>query len=56
MDNEQQKMVNQIYEYAADLMVQKKKNSDQTKLALIKKGLDEESASVVVNNLGRNCK
>ena len=51
LNDEQQKAVNHIYEYAANLMVKEKMSSIETKKALISKGLDEESASVVVSNL-----
>lgn len=49
--NEEQNVVNQIYEYAANLMVNEKKNSHEIKIALKEKGLNEESASIVVENL-----
>ena len=51
LSNEQQKAVNEIYDYAANLMVNEKKSSEETKKALIRKGLGEEVASVVVSNL-----
>ena len=50
-DNETQKAVNQIYEFAANLMVEQKLSDSEVKSALIEKGLDEESASTVVKNL-----
>ena len=53
---EQQKAVNQIYEYAANHMVKEKKSAIETKNALIAQGLDEESASVVVANLEQQIK
>jgi hypothetical protein len=49
--NEEQNAVNQIYEYAANLMINEKKDSHETKIALKEQGLDEESASIVVSNL-----
>jgi len=50
-NDEQQKVVNQIYEYAANLMVKENKSAKETKTALLNQGLDEESASIVVTNL-----
>jgi hypothetical protein len=46
-----QSTVNQIYEYAVNLMVKEKKNAVETKQILIEQGLDEETASIVVSNL-----
>ena len=51
LNDEQQKVANQIYEYATNLMIDEKKNSTETKEALISRGLDEENASAVVSNL-----
>ena len=50
-NDDQQNAVNQIYEYAANLMVNEKKNGLETQKALLEQGLDEESASIVVSNL-----
>lgn len=47
----QQEAVNQIYEYAANLLVNEKKSATETKNALIAEGLDEESAAIVVSKL-----
>ncbi|WP_428740450.1 hypothetical protein [Tenacibaculum sp.] len=55
-NDNQQNVVNQIYEYAASLMVNEKKNAFETKKTLIEQGLDEESASTVVNNLEQQIK
>lgn len=49
--NDQQNSVNQIYTYAANLMVEGGKKPDEVKLALKAEGLDQESATVVVSNL-----
>lgn len=54
MDNQNQDReaaVNQIYEYAAMLMVNQNKSAHEAKSALIDQGLDEESASAVVTTL-----
>jgi hypothetical protein len=50
-EKSQQEIINQIYDYAANLMVNEKKSAVETKSVLINQGLDEESASIVVNNL-----
>lgn len=50
-NTDEQLTVNQIYEYAANLLVKEKKSATETQNALIEKGLDEESASIVVKNL-----
>jgi len=54
MDNtttNHQNTADQVYGFAADLMVQQNKNTYETKMALIEKGLDEASAAIVVDNL-----
>jgi hypothetical protein len=51
IENEEQNAVNQIYEYAANLMVNEKKSALETQNALLEQGLDEETASIVVSNL-----
>jgi len=48
---EQQNTADQIYAFAANMMVHQDKNTYETKMALIEKGLDEESAGIVVSNL-----
>lgn len=55
-NREQQEVVNQIYEFAANLMVDKKYSTSETVDALVEKGLDEESASIVVANLNKQIK
>jgi hypothetical protein len=52
----QQEAVNEIYEYAANLLVKEKKSAIESKNALIAEGLDKESASVVVTKLERQIK
>ena len=49
--NTMQESVDQIYNYAADLMVNQEKTAFQTKKLLIEKGLSEESASTIITNL-----
>ncbi len=53
---ENQNAVDQIYDYAANLMINDKKNAKETQRALIDQGLDEESAFVVVNTLEEQIK
>ena len=48
--------VNQIYDYAANLLVNEKRSATETKDALIAKVLDAESATVVVSNLEKQIK
>jgi hypothetical protein len=55
-NKEQEEAVNQIYEFAADLMVKKGMSSVETKKALITQGLDNESATIVVDNLEQQIK
>lgn len=50
-NKESQEAINQIYSYAANLMVNENKSVDETKNDLMAQGLDEESASIIVNNL-----
>ncbi len=50
-NKEQEEVVNQIYEFAADLMVKKGMSAAETKKQLISQGLDDESSTIVVNNL-----
>lgn len=55
-NNSQQESVNQIYEYAADLLFNQKKSASETKIALAEQGLDEESATIVVDNIEQQIK
>ena len=55
-NDDQQETVNQIYEYAANLLFNEKRSATETKNALISQGLDEESAAVVVSNLEKQIK
>lgn len=47
----EQEMVDQVYAFAADLMVNQEKGPRVVKQELINQGLDEESAATVVSNL-----
>jgi len=49
--NEEQNTVNQIYEYAVNLMIHENKNSYEVQMALKERGLDDESAKIIVENL-----
>jgi hypothetical protein len=48
---ENQDAVNQIYDFAANLLVKEKKNPDEVEQALMDIGVDIEGASIVVANL-----
>lgn len=48
---EQQQAVEQVYKFAADLMVRQEKNSYETRKELEAQGLSEESARIIVDNL-----
>lgn len=54
--NDQQEALNQVYNYAATLMVNEKKSANETKNALIEQGLDDNSASIVVSTLEKQLK
>lgn len=49
--NDALEAVNQTYAYAANLLVSQKKTPEETKSALIEKGLDAATAGIVVDNL-----
>jgi hypothetical protein len=48
---QQQEAVNQLYDFAADLMVNQNKSSEEVTNALIEKGLSQDAAFTIVNNL-----
>ena len=50
-ENKNENLVNEIYDYAANLLVTKNMNPDDVKKALIDKGVDDKSSSIVVDNL-----
>lgn len=54
--NDQEQAVNQIYDYAVNLLIEQKKSPEEVKHILVKEGLDLESASVVVGNLEKQIK
>ncbi len=58
MDNQvtDQNTVNEIYDYAANLMVNEGKNAEETRQALIEYGVSQEGASIVVTNLKQQIK
>ncbi|WP_430814381.1 hypothetical protein [Carboxylicivirga sp. RSCT41] len=47
----EQEAVDQIYNFAANLMVNEKKNASETRAALVEQGLSEDVAGTVVKNL-----
>jgi len=49
--NEQQQAVQAVYNHAADLLVNGKRNAEEVKQYLVRQGLDEQSASQVVDNV-----
>ena len=51
-----QTTVDEIYQYAANLMVNENLSEEETKWRLVEKGLDEDSANIVVNNLTKQKK
>jgi uncharacterized glyoxalase superfamily metalloenzyme YdcJ len=51
INEEQQKVINQLYEYAANLMIKEKKDAQDTQKILVEQGLDAESAAIIVSNL-----
>jgi len=50
-DNEKKEAVNQLYEYTAKLLVEEKKKPSEVKAILVQQGVDNESASIVVDTL-----
>jgi hypothetical protein len=48
---QQHEAVNQLYDFAANLMVNQNKSSDEVTSALIEKGLSQDAAYTIVNNL-----
>ena len=46
-----QEAVDQVYGFAANMLIKENKTNYETKAALMEQGLDEESASIVVDNL-----
>lgn len=48
---DQEEVMNQILEHAAELMVKDKKGSDEVKNILVEEGLDKEIATTVVKSL-----
>ena len=55
-NNEQQEIIDKIFDYAANLMVEEKKSPIETLSALIDEGLDKESAIIVINNIEQQIK
>jgi predicted CopG family antitoxin len=51
-DSDNQKVADQIYEYAANLLVKEKKSRSEVIDALIDQGIDEEISTIIVENLG----
>jgi len=49
--NNQQETVNKVYNYAANMMINQKKESYEVRDALIAQGLDETTATTIVDNL-----
>ncbi|MGD1842003.1 MAG: hypothetical protein ACFB0B_14075 [Thermonemataceae bacterium] len=48
-----QELVDQIYKYAIQLHTQEGKTTQEVRQILMEEGLDEESATIVVNNITR---
>jgi hypothetical protein len=54
MENNQidnQEAANKVYAYAANLLINEKKDSYEVKNMLVEKGLDAQSADTILNNL-----
>jgi ribosomal protein L12E/L44/L45/RPP1/RPP2 len=49
--NYQQEAENEIYVYAATLLVKEKRSPNESKMALLAEGLDEKTATLVISNL-----
>ena len=50
-ESENQQADDQIYDYAANLLVKEDKSPSEVKKALMEEGIDEESASIIVDSL-----
>jgi hypothetical protein len=55
-DPTEEEVVQQLYDYAANLLVHEGKSPATTKALLIQQGLDEESADIIVGNLEKQIK
>lgn len=53
---DQQEIVNQIYDFTADMLYNQKKSVEETKAALIQNGLRPEDADIVISNLQKQYK
>lgn len=47
----QEIVMNQLYNYAANLMLNQDKSAYETKAALVEKGLSSENAAIIVDNI-----
>lgn len=47
----QEAVINEVYNYAAQLLIAEKKEAFEVRNALVEKGLSEENAKILVNNL-----
>ena len=50
-ESDNQQAVDQIYDYAANLLIKENKSPSEVKKALMEEGIDEESSSIIVENL-----
>ncbi len=53
---EEQQALDSLFNYAADLMINKKMNALNTRIALQEQGLDEENAIAIVNKIRKEIK
>lgn len=53
---EVQEFVDSVYRYAADLMFKQEKSKTYTKAELVRQGIAEENAQIVVDNLEKQMK
>ncbi len=50
-ESEQQKVIDQVYDYAADLLINEKSTPHEIKQSLIAQGIDESTAHLVVEKI-----
>lgn len=54
--NEQEKYVQQIYNYAADLLIKQKQSRETVIQVLVSRGIDQGTASTIVDNIEKQKK
>lgn len=51
LTKQQQTTINQVYDYAAGLMFEQDKNADEVRKILFNKGVDQESATIIIEHI-----